>query len=196
MSGTVTRAAALSAALLAGVFGQGPQELADKLSGTWVMNRELSTGFAAPARGRGGEPRLSRARALFATAAPAQRGGGGDASDLTPEQRAEQAAMRQLQQIDSRITIKASATEVTFIDSRGEQTFAINDKSATIIKSSAPVKVKLKWEKQGLRQEFSNSQAKLVQTWSLDGANHLVMTAKIESLTLLTPERRAVFDRQ
>jgi hypothetical protein len=198
MSGTAMRAAALSTALLAGVFGQGPQELADKLSGTWVMNRDLSTGFAAPARGRGGEARLSRAGALFATPAPAQRGGGGggDASDLTPAQRAEQAAMRQLQQIESRLTIKASATEVTFIDSRGEETFAINDKSATIVKSSAPVKVKLKWDKQALRQEFSNSQAKLVQTWSLDGANHLVMTAKIESLTLLTPERRAVFDRQ
>ena len=199
MSGLMMRAAALSAALLAGVFAQGPQELAEKLSGTWVMNRDLSTGFAAPARGRGGEPRLSRSRALFATAAPAQRGGGGgggDASDLTPEQRAEQAAMRQLQQIESRITIKASATEVTFIDSRGEQTFAINDKAATVLKASAPVKVKLKWDKQALRQEFSNSQARLVQTWSLDGANHLVMTAKIESLTLLTPERRAVFDRQ
>jgi hypothetical protein len=198
MSGIMMKAAALSAALLAGGFAQGPQELAEKLSGTWVMNRDLSTGFAAPARGRGGEPRLARSGAPFATAAPVQRGGGGggDASDLTPEQRAEQAAMRQLQQIESRITIKASATEVTFIDSRGEQTFAINDKAATVLKASAPVKVKLKWDKQALKQEFSNSQAKLVQTWSVDATNHLVMTAKIESLTLVTPERRAVFDRQ
>jgi hypothetical protein len=128
----------------------------------------------------------------------AQRGGGGggDLTDLTPEQRAEQAAMRQLQQIDVRITIKASATEVTFTDSRGDSTFAINDKTTTIFMASSPVKVKLKWDKQALKQEFSNPQAKLVQTWIVDGADRLVMTAKVESMTLVTPERKAVFDRQ
>ena len=95
MSRTTTRAAALSAALLAGVFAgrgvearQAPQDLADKLSGTWVLNREMSTGFGAPVRGRGGRP-----GALFAATATVagQRGrggagaGSGDPSDLTPE---------------------------------------------------------------------------------------------------------------
>ncbi len=216
MIGTTTRAAALTAAVFAMLVAGSaldlsavasakaearPQagDLASKLTGTWVLNRELSSGFAAPGRGRGrGGAAYSRSSfAATATAsAVAQRGGGGDASDMTPEQRAERAAMAQLQQIDVRITIKASAAEVTFIDSRGEQTFAANDKAATIFIASSPVKVKLKWDKQALRQEFSNPAAKLVQTWSLDGADHLVMTAKVESMTLVTPERKAVFDRQ
>ena len=206
MNGTMTRRTAALAAVLAMLFAASApglsaaptQDVAGKLSGTWVLNRELSSGFAAPGRGRG-RGGAAYSRAPFAATAAAQRGGGGfgsDQSDLTPAQRAEQGAMRQLQQIESRITIKASATEVTFTDSRGEQTFAINDKTATILIASSPVKVKVKWDKQALRQEFSNSQAKLVQTWSLDGADHLVMTAKVESMTLVTPERKAVFDRQ
>ena len=77
--------------------------------------------------------------------------------------------MRQLQQIDARITIKASAAEMTFIDIRGERTYVINDKTSEMFVSSSPVKVKSKWDKQVLKQEFSNSQTKLVQTWSVDG---------------------------
>jgi hypothetical protein len=207
-----TSTAALSAAMLAMLLSGstlearrlplGRQDPAAKLTGTWVLNRELSTGFAAPGRGRG-RGGQQRPGARFATAnmrVVSQRGGGGgfgnEASDLTPEQRAEQAAMRELQQIDSRVTITASATEVTFKNSLREQTFAINDKTATIFIASAPVKVKVKWDKQALKQEFSNTQAKLVQTWSVDGSDRLVMTAKVESLTLITPERKAVFDRQ
>lgn len=204
MTRKMTRAAALSAALVTMVFTgrgvearQSAQNLAVKLSGTWVFNRELSSGFGAA--GRGG--RGPRPAARFATAPGFQgRGGGGsgasDATDLTPEQRAEQAAMRQLQQIDARITIKAAADSITFIDTRGERTYAINDKSSEFSVASSPVKVKSKWDKQVLKQEFSNNQAKLVQTWSVDGSDHLVLTAKLESLKLVTPERKAVFDRQ
>src|SRR5436190_20788850 len=209
MSGTMTRAAARSAAMLAILLAgsaldlsAGGQDPAAKLTGTWVLNRELSSGFAAPGRGRG-RGGQQRPGARFATAnatMAAQRGGGGgfgnEASDLTPEQRAEQAAMRELQQIDSRVTITASATEVTFKNTLRENTFAINDKTATVFISSSPVKVKVKWDKQALRQEFSNTQAKLVQTWSVDSADRLIMTAKVESMTLVTPERKAVFDRQ
>src|SRR5262245_58096210 len=135
-----------------------PADLAAKLSGTWVLNRELSTGFrAAPGRrGGGGGP-------LFAVAGQrGGRGGGGagggasDASDLTPQQLAEQAAMRQLQQITEKIVITASAETVTFADSRGERTYAINDKAAKIEVAGASVNVKSKWDKSVLRQEFSN----------------------------------------
>jgi hypothetical protein len=207
MSERTTRAAALSAAVFAMLLVGSVSDLAArrqdpaaKLTGTWVLNRELSSGFAAPGRGRGrgGQQRPAALFAMANATVAAQRGGGGsgDASDLTPAQRAEQIAMRQLQQIDSRITIKASATEVTFTDTGGEHTFAINDKTATTFVASSPVKVKLKWDKQTLRQEFSNTQAKLVQTWTVDGADRLVMTAKVESMTLVTPERKAVFDRQ
>ena len=85
---------------------------------------------------------------------------------------------------------------MTFIDTRGERTYAVNDKTSEIFVASSPVKVKSKWDKQVLKQEFSNPQAKLVQTWSVDGTDHLVLTAKVESLRLVTPERKAVFDRQ
>ena len=176
-------------------------DLAAKLSGTWVLNRELSTGFRAPAPGRRG----GGGGALFAVAGmPGQRGGRGgggaggasDATDLTPQPRAEQAAMRQLQQITEKIVIAASAETVTFTDSRGERTFTVNDKSTKIDVGGSPVNVKSKWDKNVLRQEFSNTQAKLIETWGLDEAGRLVLTAKVESMTLLTPEQKAVFDKQ
>ena len=176
---------------------QSAQDLALKLSGTWVFNRELSSGFGAA--GRGGRGPRSVARFAIAPGFQGRGGGGGgasDAGDLTPDQRAEQAALRQLQQIEARITIKASAGEITFSDTRGERSYVINDKTSEIFVSGSPVKVKSKWEKQVLKQEFSNPQAKLVRTWSVDGSDHLVLTAKVESLKLITPERKAVFDRQ
>ena len=208
----MTKGVGASAVLAIGtvmlVFSQGiasaqkatSSDLAGKLSGTWVLNRELSPGFrAAPGRRGGG------AGPLFAVAGLAGqrggRGGGGaggasDASDLTPQQRAEQAAMRQLQQITEKIVITASAETVTFADTRGERTFTVNDKSTKIDVGGSPVNVKSKWDKNVLRQEFSNTQAKLIETWALDEADRLVLTAKIESMTLLTPEQKAVFDRQ
>jgi len=181
-----------------------PAELATRLTGTWVLNREMSPGFSAPGRrGRGQAP---AARPLLATAPLAQRGGGrggggaggvSDATDLTPGERAAQAAMRQLYQIGSEITVKASAGSVTFIDARGERTYAIDDKSAKIDVSGSPVSVKSKWDKSVLRQEFSNTQAKLVQSWATDDSGKvLFLTAKVESMTLQTPEQKAVFDRK
>jgi len=175
-----------------------PSDLAAKLSGTWVLNRELSPGFrAAPGRSGGG------GGALFAVAGLATQrggrggaGGAGDATDLTPQQLAEQAAMRQLQQITEKIVITASAETVTFADSRGERTYSINDKSTKIEVAGASVNVKSKWDKTLLKQEFSNTQAKLTETWGLDEAGRLVLIAKVESMTLLTPEQKAVFDRQ
>ena len=72
---SVRTAIALSAAAMLVTFtGIGaraqkpsPADLAAKLSGTWVLNRELSTGFGAPGR-RGGGARYSSSP-LFATAA-------------------------------------------------------------------------------------------------------------------------------
>jgi len=178
-----------------------PSDLPAKLSGTWVLNRELSTGFH-PATGRRG----GGARPLFASATSIDqrgRGGGGagggavtEPRDLTPEQRAEQAAMEQLQQITERISITASADTVTFTDARGERKFQINDKSTKMNGTGANVNVKSKWDKNTLKQEFSNTQAKLIETWSVDDAGHLVLIAKVESMTLRTPEQKAVFDRE
>jgi hypothetical protein len=208
MSGMTRRIAAVSLAAVAivcvdvGAQQQlAPQDLASKLSGTWILNRELSTGFGRPTGRRGGAE-LQRPR--FATAGlVGQRGGGrggggapSDASDLTPEQRAEQAAMRELQQIAPQIEIKATADSITFIDARGERTYAVNDKSVKIEVGGAQVSVKSKWDKNVLKQEFSNTQAKLIETWGLDDAGRLVLTAKLESMTLRTPEQKAVFDRR
>lgn len=179
-----------------------PQDLAAKLSGTWSLNRELSTGFGPSGRRGGGAFRPQPSFALGAGLGQRRGGGGGagggfnDPSDLTPQQRAEQAAMRELQQIAAIIEIKASPDSVTFVDARGERTFAINDKTTKMDVAGAQVSVKSKWDKSVLKQEFSNSQAKLVETWGLDDAGHLVLTAKIESMTLRTPDQKAVFDRR
>lgn len=173
-----------------------PADLAVKLSGTWVLNRDLSTGFRTQGR-RGGI-------LLVSLLEPQRRpggGGGGDTgptspNDLTPEQRAERAAMQQLQQIAERVVIRASAASVTFTDSRGERTFAIDDKTSKIEVGSSPISVKSKWDKNALKQEFSNTQGKLMETWAVDDAGRLVLTAKLESMTIVTPDEKAVFDRQ
>jgi hypothetical protein len=177
-----------------------PADLAAKLSGTWTINQELSPGFAAPA-GRG---RRGGGSALFAIAGIAgqRRGslpGGGDANgpaDLTPEEMAGMQAMRELQQIAPTITIKATAETVTFADARGEQAYPINDKNTTIDVGAAKITAKNKWDKATLRQEFSNSKSKLIRTWEVDENKRLVLKAKLESMTLMSTEVKAVFDRQ
>ena len=140
MSGRIMKFVALVAVVVAGrgLEARQPADMAAKLSGSWVLNRDLSSGFGGRGRGRGAPSRPS-----FAVALPVQRGGAGttprDASDKTPEQLAEEAAMRQLQQISERVTIKASADSVTFVDARGERTFAINDKTSTLDVGGTPV---------------------------------------------------------
>jgi hypothetical protein len=116
--------------------------------------------------------------------------------DLTPEELAGQAAIRQLQQIAPQITIKASADSITFADTRGEQTYAIDGKTTKLDVAGARINVKTKWDKQALRQDFSNTKTNLVRTWELDDSGHLLMKARLESMTLNTVEVKAVFDRQ
>ncbi len=178
-----------------------PADLAAKLSGTWTINRELSPGFSTP----GGPGGRRGGHALLAMASiPGQRRGsvpgGGDGAngpgDLTPEEMAAQIAIRQLQQVAAQITIKATPESVTFTDQRGEQTFAINDKNAIVDVAGAKITAKNKWDKATLRQEFSNPKSKLIRTWEIDENNRLVLKAKLESLTLMSTEAKAVFDRQ
>jgi hypothetical protein len=185
-----------------GLSGQKvtPVELASKLSGLWTINRELSSGFSTPGRGRrGGSP-------SFAVGGVMQRGGGRGAGlggdgpsgpeDLTPEERAGLGAMRQLQQIAPEITISATPDSATFVDQRGEQTFTVNDKSSTIDVAGARIGVKSKWDKQTLRQEFSSTRSKLIRTWEVDENNHLVLKVKVEGMSMVSEEVRAVFDRR
>src|SRR5262245_21309771 len=100
--------------LVLGAIGQKltPAEAATRLSGTWTINRELTSGFNAPGRrgGRGGRGgganfNLGGGAARFgSTPSFAQRGGAGpstasDMSDLSPAERAAMSAMRELQQL-------------------------------------------------------------------------------------------------
>lgn len=193
--------AGLALALGATVAAQNraPADIAQKLTGTWTINRELSKGFSAPG-GRPGGP--GRGGAMFAMAPLAGQGrgggGGGQASgagDLSPAEMADIAAMRQLQQIAEVITIAATADQITFSDARGERRFAIDGKS-TRVDMTGEVTVKSRWDKGTLKQEFSTVQNKLTQTWTVDENERLVLLAKLESLRLRTPEQRAVFDRR
>ena len=43
---------------------------------------------------------------------------------------------------------------------------------------------------------LSRVQAKLIETWTIDEAGRLLLTAKIESMTLRTPDQKAVFDKK
>jgi len=179
-----------------------PSDVAARLNGTWKLNRELSDSMTDPgSRGRRG------GGALFAFAgspAPQRggggRGGGGDApttsADLTPEELAAQAAIRQLQAVPEVITIKAAADSVSFTDSRGERTYPVNGKKVTIDMANAKVNVKSGWDKSSLKQEFSTPKASLTQTWQVDDSNHLVLKTKVESLTMVSREVKTVFDRQ
>jgi len=176
-----------------------PADVATAMSGTWKLNRDLSDSLSAPGRGGG------RGGALFAMASPVAqrggRGGGGGASptssaDLTPEELAAQAAIRQLQAVPEVITIKAAADSVSFSDARGERTYPANGKKITVDIGAAKVNVKTGWDKSSLKQEFSTPKANLTQVWQVDDSNHLVLKTKVESLTMVSREVKTVFDKE
>jgi hypothetical protein len=182
-----------------------PAEAAARLTGTWTINRELTSGFNAPGRrgGRGGGANFSvgGAARFAAPSSYAQRGGAGpstasDMSDLSPAERAAMAAMRELQQLSETITINATAEQVVFEDGRGQRTYPVDNKNVKMTVAGADVNAKSRWDKSALRQEFSTPSSKLIQTWEVDENGRLVLTAKVESLRLMTPEQKAVFDKR
>jgi hypothetical protein len=175
-------------------------EVASRLSGTWVLNRELTSGFGASGRrggGRGESLRMSMVSAFT------QRGGGGgggtapnDVSDLSAAELAAMAAMRELQQLAAVITIKATPEQIVFEDARGQRSYALDGKSVKMTVAGSEVSTKSRWDKAVLKQEFSTAQSKLTQTWDVDENGRLVLVAKVESLKLVTPDQKAVFDRK
>jgi hypothetical protein len=177
-----------------------PAEAATRLSGTWVLNRELTSGFRAPGRrggGRGGSLRMATAPAF----AQGRGGGGGgstasDASDLSAAELAALAAMRELQQLAEVVTIKATPDQVTFEDARGQRSYTLDGKAVKVNVAGAEVSTKSRWDKAVLKQEFSTAQSKLTQAWDVDENGRLVLVAKVESLRLITPDQKAVFDRK
>jgi hypothetical protein len=181
------------------------EAVAERLSGTWKINRELSPSVSAP-RGNGA-PRGGRGTAYAIAPFGAQRGGGGrgggggdtftpTAEDLTPEEIAADAALQKLQQVAETMTLKASAESVTFNDPRGERVYPIHDKTEKLAVAGATLSVRSRWDKASLKQEFSSPKRKLVQTWEPDDSGHLVLKVHVESMSFNTPDVKAVFDRQ
>jgi hypothetical protein len=204
-------AATVLLAVVATVSGQklSPADVAAKLSGNWKLNRELSSGVGGPNRGGSGGGAPGRAAfALAGGALSGQRGGGGGRGgaggggetsmpgDLPPDVVAAQAAIRDLQQIPESLAIRAAADTITFTDPRGERTFAIGNKTAKLEVNSARVDVKSRWDKSALRQEFTTAQTRLVRSWEADEQGHLVLKARIESMTTNSKEVKAVYDKQ
>jgi hypothetical protein len=193
---------AMAAGVSAGAQKATPAEVAEKMSGTWKLNRELSPSLAGPARGGAGGPGRGAAF-MLAGGAMGQRGGGGGggqtpstAADLPPDVLAAQAAMRDLQQLAETVTIKAAPDSLSVADPRGERTYAIDGKSSKLTIAGAPIEVKTKWDKAAVRQEFSSPATRLVRSWEVDEQNHLVIKSKIESMTMNSKEVKAVYDRQ
>jgi hypothetical protein len=175
---------------------------AERMSGAWTINRDLSPLFTPSGRpgGRGGG-------AAYAIGFGVQRGRsngpgpGGEPTpsapgDLTPAERAEQDAMHQIAQIAPAITITATAGTFSIVDQRGEQTCAIDDRSAKLDMFGAKVGTKCRWDKGTVHQEFVTTRTKLTRTWSMDEAGHLVVKTRMEGLNQRPVEAAAVYDRR
>ena len=160
------------------------------------MNKELTSGFKAPAGrrggGRGGGLRMAMAPAF----AQGRQSSASDASDLSPAEAAAMAAMRELQQLAEVITIKATPEQVVFEDARGQRSYTLDGKNVKVTVAGAEVSTKSRWDKSALKQEFSTASSKLIQTWDVDENGRLVLVAKVESLRLRTPDQKAVFDKK
>lgn len=173
-------------------------DLAAKMTGTWKLNKELSTALPGPGR------RGRRGGALFAAAAP-QRGGriGGGETEaprerpfVTEAEAAAQAAIIDIQQIPADLSIEATAETFKLIEPRGDAFFRIDGKNTSVEVPGSSVKVRTRWDRAGLRQEFSSAMLKLTRTWSVNADNRLVITQRLESVSIKPADVQAVFDRQ
>jgi len=115
---------------------------------------------------------------------------------MSAAERAAMTAMRELQQLAEIITIKATPEQVVFEDARGQRSYALDGKNVKVTIAGAEVSTKSRWDKAVLKQEFSTASSKLTQTWDVDENGRLVLVAKVESLRLMTPDQKAVFDKK
>ncbi|MEO6239184.1 MAG: hypothetical protein ABIQ52_19495 [Vicinamibacterales bacterium] len=181
--------------------GSAP-EIATRMSGTWKLNLELSPSVAA-GRGRG-RGRSGRGGSFALGLAPPQRGGGGDrgsapsgegSSPMPAEEVAAQRLLHAFEEVPTDVTLTATADAITVKENSGQGTFEVNGKTIDIQADGARLKSKSKWDKDVLKQEFWSARRKVVRTWSLDPAGHLILQTKIESM-MNNGETKAVFDRQ
>jgi len=138
--------------------------------------------------------------------APGQRGGrgGGGSGEPSPQmpilteaEAAAQQALATVQQLPPEMTITASATTITFVEPRGDSVFQIDGKNTAVAVPGGTIKVKTRWERDALRQEFSSTQRVLHRSWSVDpGGRQLTLKQRLEGIGLGGKESQAVFDRQ
>jgi hypothetical protein len=184
--------------------GPDAAALAAKLSGRWTLNRELSPDLVDPGRRPGGRRgafvSYGVVHAVLQRGGRGRGGGGGDGGpELSPPSEAEtaaQSALSLLQQVPVELTIDASPSQITFVEPRGRSVFQIDGRSATVDVPGGTIKVKSRWDSASLRQEFSSVQRMLRRSWTIDAANHLVLTQRLESLAFVSKESRAIYDRQ
>lgn len=177
-----------------------PADLAAKLTGRWKLNTALSQPFPGVGEGRrGGGPAFALAGAL------PQRGGRGgtgsgepgvEAPFVTTEEAAAQTALAAIQQLPSELTIEATAADMKLTEARGDSFFKIDGKNTTIQVPGATMKVKSKWERAALRQEFSTALRSLVRSWSVNADGRLVVTQRAQSARFVSKDVQTVFDRQ
>jgi len=179
-----------------------PGELAARMTGRWKLNRELSPDLAKPGPGRGrrgGGPSFA-----IAPAVP-QRGGRGDSGAgelrgempaVTEAEAAAQAALAVIQDVPPELTIEATATVMTLTEPRGPSLFKIDGKDAKVEVPGSVIKVKSKWDRATLRQEFSSAMRKVTRSWSVDANNRLVLNQLVEGISLKQTTVQALFDRQ
>jgi hypothetical protein len=182
------------------------QELASKMTGSWRVNKELSPGLSNSGRGREGRRGMGPTFGVMLIAAQrGGRGGGGggggaesgaNMAPLVPAEVAAQAALSIIQQVPLELTIEATPAEIKVTEPRGQSVFRIDGKNAPIEVPGGTIKVKSKWDKASLRQEFSSTQRMLVRSWSVDSNGRLVLAEHIESVTFKSKETQAVFDKQ
>lgn len=115
---------------------------------------------------------------------------------MTDAEAAAQRALQTIQQVPPEIAIEASLTEMKTVEPRGESVFRIDGKNATVSVPGATIKVKSRWDRSSLRQEFSSAMRTLKRSWTIDGNGRLVMTQHHESIRGSTKPVDAVFDRQ
>jgi hypothetical protein len=182
-----------------------PADAAAKLTGTWKMNIELSPRFA-PRGGGGGRTGGARGGGALpfysiGMATPAlgfQRGGGGGAT-MSDADRASAAAMSALQQLADTFSVKATGDSVTFIDPRGERTYAVDNKTTKITMGAATVTAKSRWDKLTLKQEFVSGETRVSHDWEMnDAGTRINFKMLVSSMSNPGPgtEAKAVYDKQ
>jgi len=176
-----------------------PADVAARMTGRWTLNAALSDQGSGPGGRRGGGAQFAL------SSAPAQRGGrgGGGGSepgavmpDITEAEAAAQRALVTVQEFPPEMTIQATATQVTFKDPRGDSLFEVDGKAKAIAVPGGTIKVKTRWDRATLRQEFSSSMRIVQRTWSLDADGRLLLKQRVEGIGMKVRESQAVYDRQ